>query len=934
MNALSLKRKMGLVAVAALASIDAFALAPLFQAYSNGSMMYAFEADSSRTGVSVQVKGSDDADWCTVTGIYGTWGNMRTWTCKTNFPGRLSVRIAAVTADGVGQYDEAPPLSATRALPGEVISSGSAEGAFDGYFSHTDAVWAGLDLGSIQKITKLRYNFRFEYGIFGYEARWNGTKFQIADDSTFLNPRDVHVVNRNNYVGSTMNEVTFDPPLEARYIRHIASQYSSLNEFEVIGEDGGAVPVAFARFDVDNTNNVCRWSTSDFESSASNRLERSRFPEGPWTDVSGWRRPGDTFCLTDHTAAVGIEYWYRVRSDSASGDAETSIAVPHRRLRCLDRDIADLTKLRPGVTVYQSNVGTAFDGDWSTFADVQPDNAPVGCIFDDTCYLAAAWFLGRPNLSIRVNGAVLYGSNDIESPMSDPDRLSCGFVCDAQLMGYAQTFFPARQGYRVLYASKSGWYGNLCEINFFGWSESDIAAAGLPRYPTVLSAENGDEAGVVSLTWSGGFNVDTYDVQYRLKGDVDWLTFADALPSETEACSVTGLANGTNYEFRVVGHGAGESGSSPTATCYVYQLEPGYGTGLKAVVYGAANVTHVAVPPTVEKSVWGTAEIDQDGGSLFTNAEHSTALVMLHGKLIVPLTGQYTFTFEAKGTDGYAFRLDDTERLNIGTSAGIRRYVVGLNAGEHPIAIVYRSNNSRKYLHVGWALEGVWAERAIPQSQLVPMEEADYTDCTPEDSDGWQLSIPSSATTATLPWFRWHGDGSFYLHGDTSDYTWNNLTLLTRLERGPFDLSFTLNSSELAGRACIFVTDKDGKSANAISLIYTGGSFGMKGGPGQADLISPAWPGALAGTTKFRLVRASDKTLTFYVKNNTYGNLADDAEWHEFKMLPNGLWTEKGIDLSGRDLRIGVNVFYGGSYATVRDFKLDSKKTGTVIMLR
>lgn len=73
-----------------------------------------------------------------------------------------------------------------------------------------------------------------------------------------------------------------------------------------------------------------------------------------------------------------------------------------------------------------------------------------------------------------------------------------------------------------------------------------------PGAPTGLTTAPGDTK--MDLTWSpsftGGSAITDYVVQYRLYGATTWTTFADGVGT-TASATVTGLTNGTAYEFRV-----------------------------------------------------------------------------------------------------------------------------------------------------------------------------------------------------------------------------------------------------------------------------------------------------------------------------------------------------------------------------------------------
>ena len=83
-----------------------------------------------------------------------------------------------------------------------------------------------------------------------------------------------------------------------------------------------------------------------------------------------------------------------------------------------------------------------------------------------------------------------------------------------------------------------------------------LATAAIPAAPAVpagLAGTSGGGTGQVPLTWTNVAGTD-YQVQYRVNGIGGWTQTS----WQTGATlTVTGLTNGTTYEFQVRGHNAG-----------------------------------------------------------------------------------------------------------------------------------------------------------------------------------------------------------------------------------------------------------------------------------------------------------------------------------------------------------------------------------------
>lgn len=106
-----------------------------------------------------------------------------------------------------------------------------------------------------------------------------------------------------------------------------------------------------------------------------------------------------------------------------------------------------------------------------------------------------------------------------------------------------------------------------------------------PDSPSGLSATPG--SGQVSLSWSapvfnGGSAITDYIVQYGVAGSGDWETFDDG-NSVTASVAVTGLNNGTDYDFRVAAVNAAGQGAYSSAIEATPYTTPDAPTGVSAV---------------------------------------------------------------------------------------------------------------------------------------------------------------------------------------------------------------------------------------------------------------------------------------------------------------------------------------------------------------
>jgi subtilisin family serine protease len=184
------------------------------------------------------------------------------------------------------------------------------------------------------------------------------------------------------------------------------------------------------------------------------------------------------------------------------------------------------------------------------------------------------------------------------------------------------------------------------------------AAIVSPSPPTSLTAVGGVTQ--ASLSWiaptqSGGTNVTDYVVEYLSNGGSTWVVFADGVSASTTA-TVTGLTNGTTYQFRVKAvNGGGTSEASSTATAIVGV--PSAPTALTATPLGLS----VGLTWTAPTQNGGSAIIDyvaqfsSDSGATWSTFSDSIS------------TSRTTTV--TRLTSGVTYQLRVSAVNNIGTSA-------------------------------------------------------------------------------------------------------------------------------------------------------------------------------------------------------------------------------------------------------------------------
>jgi hypothetical protein len=178
-----------------------------------------------------------------------------------------------------------------------------------------------------------------------------------------------------------------------------------------------------------------------------------------------------------------------------------------------------------------------------------------------------------------------------------------------------------------------------------------VVPAGVPGVPAGLAAVVGD--GQVGLSWTApsgnGAAVSDYVVQYRVTGTTTWGTFGDGV-SAAPSATVTGLVDGTGYDFQVAAVnavGTGGYSTTVTATPAPVLAVPGAPTGVSAVAGdGSAVVSFTAPVSDGGSSITGyTVTASPGGASASGSASPLTVGGLSDGT-------SYTFTVTATNAVG------------------------------------------------------------------------------------------------------------------------------------------------------------------------------------------------------------------------------------------------------------------------------------------
>ena len=341
-----------------------------------------------------------------------------------------------------------------------------------------------------------------------------------------------------------------------------------------------AVSAAFAeapalvvnRDNLTNQNAVLSWELP--EGVSRTVVYRAFGAGGPWTEVADVQ---DASTWTD-SSPLGVPCYYKITFAATEGgsrvvDEEVSPVVRHRRCQLLERDWADLSKVKDGVTVIWNTGNSRWNGGYdangaliSTPAsnaeaaalafDNQLNSAPnvsapssgrhsVGVDLGEAFGVGFARFRPRKDYEKNCVGIAFYGSND-ESNWFDVSQPQ---LTEATASVPSAKWYEAESldstPYRYVYAAnKSGWQIVVGELQFYGWP-----AAALDGYAVGavnLKAEPRDDALVIS--WRDDAAGSVFRLERRV-GEGEWTTIADNLTATSYTDE--NLAAGSVYSYRV-----------------------------------------------------------------------------------------------------------------------------------------------------------------------------------------------------------------------------------------------------------------------------------------------------------------------------------------------------------------------------------------------
>ncbi len=839
------------------------------------------------------------------------------FTYATNFAGTATFRMRTTLNGEASDWVAAGDFTAYVNVTGATNSNATTFGnAVDGnMYTNVDEPsnpWVGYDYNAAIRISRIRVISRPDL-----ISRFYGAKVQIASDATFADATTVFTSSSANTTPGVPIEIVFDEPVTAKSVRVLSGTASgcrsSVCEFEVVPADVPFKPVltVVGYDDVTNFYPVLTWTVPAELHATKATLEYATGSAGPFTALAT-DVPIAITTFTNTAAKVGVLGYYRVTVDCNHplfpGQSATSDAVTMGRCRRLDRSWGNETTLLDGVTVMPATNGVylsdhypkAFDGNPDTFPDIFSggtySRGPVGLDFGEPAWVTSFGYICRNDnwCYVRIKNTALFSADDGDVELTNKVQRSEKVTQASQdktfytQMGTSLPDNGARKWF--LYAPESGpseFGGNVAELMFFGWTQSDLVAAGVVTAPTTLGFARSADGLSVDVGWNAGINVVQYRLERRVYGTNVWGTVA-TVAGTSLACNDNTVSQNI-YEYRVVsiGSNAVEAVSEPFTYTY---YAPGTGTGLRGAVYApyVANVAAMCQPekyyelPTGPVNLSVAKGVEIVAGSSITN----NMRLLWRGKLVTPFTGAYTFTLVT--TDGGALYIDKKSVANAWTDGPkTTSGMVELTAGEHDIAVDARLQVSPVSCVLKWG--GVVPDEVIPATQLIPAAEAATLTV-----DGW-----------TQRTYNGQQYGNAYVTANNaymissskeapSDRNKLNATFLAKTARYSFDISARFRAI-LNGEAGIMARVPNG-NFYAVEFKCDGSGFsyyGVRGVTNNSDTINMLLPWKLTDTNDFsnvdydlRLVYDSAvRTFHAYAKDNNKTEWNLIHTWHNDRQI-------------------------------------------------
>ena len=512
-------------------SASAAPAAPAFTKFAliNGRLTYGFTAQSDAYTYRVERRYAGEEEW----GIlarhdYVDENTVVSDSVAVPLSGPAEYRLVAVNAAGetAGAIES---VDYYKPLDGSVLSAGGEDvsNVFDGYVStyyesSEGDYYVGLDLGEAKRVSGIRLMPHQGQGWINENDRVN-----VSDDPAFETTSYSGKLNDswNPVADGFVTNYTFEA--SGRYVRYVpySGRKCSLAEIEFLTDEWtpDAAPQGFGA-----SGTTLTWDLPSVVCMTARVIRTTARYGGSDTQVFDMR--GDATSWTDTAAKAGVTYYYTVRFVNNVGGVEyagpASEQASCRYLVQIERDERDQSQLRSGMTAYASDGGDAsamFDGvvSWGSWPDLSSD-VKVGVSLGAEYVVERFRFYPRYDSYglTRCNGAVLATDAGVVSERCEVSTENGS----AQWYEFATTNHTPASRFYMMRDDGNGFYGNVAELQLFGYLASDVS--GVVVAPTLAAAWRGSR---VSVSWEGGMNVVSCDVDRSEDGGSTWATVASGV---------------------------------------------------------------------------------------------------------------------------------------------------------------------------------------------------------------------------------------------------------------------------------------------------------------------------------------------------------------------------------------------------------------------
>jgi uncharacterized protein YjdB len=413
--------------------------------------------------------------------VSGVAAGTVTITVTTVDAGKTATATITVTSDGTskftgtnigtaGSYNNDATLTFDKALDGNLSTY------FDAAVA--DGAWAGLDLGSAKKVTKVRYAPRS-----GWAARMNGGKIQGANAADFFGAVDLLTITAVPVEGS-LTTASVSNTTAYRYYRYLSPTGSYGNIAEI--EFWGTTTVAVTGVSVSPTSaTVAVGATTTLSATVapSNATNKSVNWNSSATGVATVNASGVVTGVAAGSATITVT----TADGGKTATCAVTVTPAGSSAKLTGTIIGTAGSWNSDANVTKEK---AMDGSLSTFFDGPvSDGVWVGLDLGSAKTISSAKYCPRTSWATRMTGGKIQGSN-VADFSTATDLFTISGTPTENVLTTATISNSTAFRY-VRYLAPNGGYGNIAEVEFWGAAGTTVAVTGVTLAPTTATVAIG-----------------------------------------------------------------------------------------------------------------------------------------------------------------------------------------------------------------------------------------------------------------------------------------------------------------------------------------------------------------------------------------------------------------------------------------------------------